>query len=85
MTAQHLRSKRAANGITGQAVCQRVGGLQRSRLSDIERGYIKSTPEELQQIDAALDSIIRDRQTLAKLAADAGLPLEGIRLTGAAA
>ena len=79
MTAKNLRAKRAAAGIPGHAVCQRTG-IQRSRLSDIEREYVIATSQELSRIDEAIDQILRTKQHLAKLADEAGLSLAGVRL-----
>jgi hypothetical protein len=79
MTAADLRTKRAVAGIPGYAVCQ-VAGISRAKLSDVERGYVPASPEELQRIDDAIEQIVRTRQRLAALASDAGLPLTGIRL-----
>ena len=42
-----LKSKRAAAGIPGNLLCKRIG-IARSRLSDIERGYLTASPEELE-------------------------------------
>jgi hypothetical protein len=74
-----LRGKRMAAGIPGHSVCQKIG-MPRSRLTGIERGYLRSSPEELQRIDAAIDEILRTRQQLEKLASKEGLSLTGIRL-----
>ena len=79
MISQSIRSKRMAAGISGAAVC-RVAPISRSKLSDIERGNVTATPEELRRIDEAIDQIIRTRQHLAKLADEAGLSLAGVRL-----
>jgi transcriptional regulator with XRE-family HTH domain len=79
VTAKNLRSKRAAAGISGQAVCQ-VAGISRAKLSDVERGYIAATPDELQRIGDAIQKILRTRHDLAGLAAKAGLSLVGVRL-----
>jgi len=56
MTAKIIRAKRAAAGITGQAISQ-LAGISRAKLSDIEREYIAATPEELQRIDGAIEQI----------------------------
>jgi transcriptional regulator with XRE-family HTH domain len=79
VTAKTIRAKRAAAGIPGQAVCQ-LAGISRAKLSDIEREYTSVTPDELQRIDGAIDQILRTRQHLARLAAEAGLSLTGLRL-----
>ncbi|MGD1095169.1 MAG: helix-turn-helix transcriptional regulator [Bryobacteraceae bacterium] len=79
MTATKLKTKRAAAGIPGYAVCQ-VAGISRAKLSDVERGYVTASPEELQRIDGAIEQILQTRQHLAALASEAGLCLTGIRL-----
>ncbi len=55
-------------------------GFPGLKLSDIEREYVTATPEALQQIDVAIDEIVRTREHLAKLAEEAGLSLIGVRL-----
>jgi transcriptional regulator with XRE-family HTH domain len=79
MTAADLKAKRAAAGIPGYAICQ-VAGISRAKLSDVERGYVTASPEDLQRIDCAIEQIVRTRQHLAALATEAGLCLTGIRL-----
>jgi transcriptional regulator with XRE-family HTH domain len=79
VTPSTIRAKRTAAGIPGHAVCQ-VAGISRTKLSDIEQEYATPTPEELQRIDSAIEQILDTRKHLAKLAADAGLSLNGVRL-----
>lgn len=79
MTPQRLRAQRAAAGISGHAICRLVG-MSRAKLSGIETGNTVATPEELERIHAAIESIGRTRQQLTKLAAEAGLSLEGVRI-----
>ena len=79
MTAADLKTKRAAAGIPGYAVCQ-VAGISRAKLSDLERGYVTGSPEDLSRIDCAIEQIQRTRQHLAALATEAGLCMTGIRL-----
>jgi transcriptional regulator with XRE-family HTH domain len=79
MKVSDLRTKRAAAGIPGYAICQ-VAGISRAKLSDIERGYVTATVEDLLAVDAAIDGIIETRRHLAKLAEQAGLSLTGVRL-----
>jgi len=74
-----IRTKRVAAGIPGHAVHQ-VAHISRTKLSDIEQEYAVSTPEELQRIDHAIEQILDTRRHIAKLAADAGLSLTGVRL-----
>ena len=79
MTASILRTKRAGAGIPGHAVCQ-LAGISRAKLSDLERGYVMGSPEDLRRIDCAIEQILRTRQHLAALATEAGLCMTGIRL-----
>jgi transcriptional regulator with XRE-family HTH domain len=77
LTPEKLRVKRVSANIPGHAVCQR-SGIPRSRLSDIERGYVEAKPEELERIGAAIDEIIQTRQHLLKVASEAGLSVAGV-------
>lgn len=79
MTQTDLRAKRGAAGISGNAVCL-IAGMSRTKLSDIERGYVEASPEELRLIGAAIDHIIHTKRDLARLATEAGLSLIGVRL-----
>jgi len=79
LTTDELRAKRAAAGIPGHAVCQ-LSGISRARLSDIERGYLTASLEDLNRIDAAIERILSTRRQLTRLAIDAGLSLTGVRL-----
>lgn len=79
MTAADLKTKRAAAGIPDYAVCQ-VAGISQTKFSDVERGYITVSPENLQRINKAIEQIISTRRHLSKLASDGGLSLAGVRL-----
>jgi transcriptional regulator with XRE-family HTH domain len=79
VTAKNLRARRPAEGIPGAAVCQR-SGISRAKLSDIEREYVIAPAKELERIEAAIEEIVRTRQRVAKLAAQAGSSLIGLRL-----
>jgi transcriptional regulator with XRE-family HTH domain len=79
LTARDLRAKRAAAGISGEAVC-RVIRFSRSKLSSIERENSDATPEELAQIEAAINKIVETREHVARLATEAGLSLVGVNL-----
>jgi hypothetical protein len=79
ITPTTIRSKRIAGAIAGQVVCIKLG-ITRTRLSDIERGYIKPDGEELQRIDSALDQLIAAKETLRQTAIALGWPaLEAVR------
>lgn len=56
--AATIKAKRTAAGIAGNILCKKIG-TARSRLSDIERGFITPSPEELARIDRALDEFDR--------------------------
>jgi len=76
--ALKLKEKRTAAGIAGTLVCQKIG-IARSRLSDIERGYVKALPEELARIDVALNELIRVKSVIQKTAAALGWPIGDLR------
>jgi hypothetical protein len=73
------QGKKIDSGHSRPPVCQ-VARISRTKLSDIERGYVLATLEELQRINDAIEQIVRTRQQLANLAAAAGLCLTGVRL-----
>ena len=71
-----LKTKRNAAGIAGNILCKKLG-IARSRLSDIERGYVAASDVELARIDAALEDLIRTRSVIRRTAADLGWPVSG--------
>jgi transcriptional regulator with XRE-family HTH domain len=73
-----LRAKRTAAGIVG-IVLSRKAGMARSRLSDIERGYVTPSPDELARLDAVLDQLIEAKSVLRRTAASLGWPEGGLR------
>jgi transcriptional regulator with XRE-family HTH domain len=73
-TAQLLRSKRVAAEIPATLLAAR-GKVNRSRLSQIERGYIRPTEEEVQRLTAALDALIQAKFVVDRVAASVGWPL----------
>ena len=79
LTAREIRAKRAAAGISGEAVC-RVAGFSRSKLCNIECENVAATIEELLRIDAAIDQILLNKQRVTQLATEAGVSLIGIPL-----
>jgi transcriptional regulator with XRE-family HTH domain len=76
-----LKAKRLAAGITGSVLCAKVG-LSRSRLSLIERGYVRPAPEELARIDAGLDQLIQAKSVIDRVAASVGWPTSGTQVPG---
>jgi hypothetical protein len=79
LTPKDLRAKRTVAGIPGHVVCQ-LAHISRAKLSDVERGYVTASPEELHSIDCAIERILATKQHIAALAIEAGLNLTGIRL-----
>jgi transcriptional regulator with XRE-family HTH domain len=73
-TITAIKSKRIAAGISGRILCKKLG-MARTRLSDLERGYVRATPKELTRIDTALDDLIRAQETLRRAAQEAGWPV----------
>jgi transcriptional regulator with XRE-family HTH domain len=73
-----LRIKRTGAGIAGNLLCKKFG-IARSRLSDIERGYVTASPDELARMDAALDELIQAKSVLQKTAAELGWPVGEVR------
>jgi transcriptional regulator with XRE-family HTH domain len=76
ITPATIKSKRTAAGIAGSILCKRFGTV-RSRLSDIERGYVMPSPEELIRLDAVLDELIRNKSVIQQTAASLGWPVGG--------
>jgi transcriptional regulator with XRE-family HTH domain len=72
-TGTEIRQKRTGAGIAGSLLCTKAG-IARSRLSDIERGYVAASEEEMLRIDAALDELIRAKRKIAALATAEGWP-----------
>ena len=68
-----LRARRNAAGIAGSLICVKTG-IARSRLSDIERGYVTAAEEEFGRINAALDELVRAKRRIAAIAAEEGWP-----------
>jgi transcriptional regulator with XRE-family HTH domain len=73
-----LKAKRNAAGIAGNLLCKKFG-IARSRLSNIERGFITASPEELARLDAVLDELIRAKAVIEKTAAALGWPVGEVR------
>jgi hypothetical protein len=69
-----IKSKRNIAGIAGYVLCKKLA-IARSRLCDIERGYVTATPEEFARMDAALDDLIRAKGVLRQTAAALGWPV----------
>ena len=74
MTARQLRAKRNSAGVPGRLVCVRAR-IDRGRLSDIERGYVEPSVEELERIERAIVELIEAKNKVEQVAAEVGWPL----------
>lgn len=68
-----LQVRRSAARIAGSLVCLRAG-ITRSRLSDIERGYVTAKPDEVARISSSLDDLERAKRKVAAIIAAEGWP-----------
>ena len=74
MNRRELRRKRMAAGIPGRLLCAKVG-IDRSKLSDIERTYIEPSSDESIRINRAIDELIEAKEKVERVAAEAGWPM----------
>jgi transcriptional regulator with XRE-family HTH domain len=74
--ATTLKAKRIAAGIAGSVLCKKFG-MARSRLSDIERGYVTASPDQLAHLEAALNELIKAKTVIAQVATSLGWPVGG--------
>jgi transcriptional regulator with XRE-family HTH domain len=79
MEGKVFRSRRAAEGISGRAVCNRAR-VPRPRLSEIENGHVTPTPDEVHRISTAINDLIHTKHQVERIAAESGLELSGVRL-----
>jgi transcriptional regulator with XRE-family HTH domain len=77
MDGKEIRRTRKENEIAGHLVCGRAG-VSRSRLSDIERGYVQPSQNELARIERALRELYRAKQKLAATATECGWPVSAL-------
>jgi hypothetical protein len=70
MVGKTLRAKRIGAAISG---CLKAG-IGRSRLSDIERGHVQPSEQEIARLHAAVDELLRARQRVEAVAAEVGWP-----------
>jgi transcriptional regulator with XRE-family HTH domain len=69
-----LRSKRITAEISAALLAAKAK-VNRSRLSNIERGYVQPGEEELQRLGAALDELIKAKAAIQKAATAVGWPV----------
>ena len=66
MNGRELRRKRMAAGIPGRLLCAKVG-IDRSKLSDIERTYIEPSSDESIRINRAIDELIEAKEKVERV------------------
>jgi predicted transcriptional regulator len=74
MSGPEIRAKRREAAIPGSLLCSQAR-IQRSRLSDIERGYVAPRLDEVSRIASALERLSAAKHRLDALAAEVGWPL----------
>jgi transcriptional regulator with XRE-family HTH domain len=73
MTVKELRHKRVSGEIPATVLASKAK-VNRSRLSQVECGYITPTNNELARLATALDDLIRAKGEIQKTAAAFGWP-----------
>lgn len=73
MNAQKLRSNRVAAEISASLLAAKAR-VNRTRLSQIERGYVQATDDELARLSDALEALIQAKYVLDRVAASLGWP-----------
>ena len=73
VTGNEIRRRRASAGITGDVLCQKAA-ISRTRLSNIERGYIQPSQAELLRISQALEALLAAKERLMEVAEELGWP-----------
>ena len=74
MTGFKIKERRRAASIPGRLVCRRAK-IDRGRLSDVERGYVRPNDEEVQRIVAAIEELAAARQKVERFARKVGWPM----------
>jgi transcriptional regulator with XRE-family HTH domain len=78
MLVKELRSRRVAAEIPATLLAVKAK-VNRSRLSNIEHGYVQPTEDELRRLSTALEQLIQARSVIQKTAASLGWPLGEVR------
>jgi transcriptional regulator with XRE-family HTH domain len=73
MTVKELRSKRLAAEIPATLLAVKAK-VNRSRLSNLECGYLRPTEEELHRLNTALDHLILAKSAIDRVADSLGWP-----------
>jgi len=75
-TPQEIRSKRFAAEISATLLAARAK-VNRSRLSNLERGYSQPTEEELTRLTSALEQLLDAKAAIREVADSVGWPRGG--------
>lgn len=74
MTGNELRTKRTTYKISGGLLCARAG-IPRSRLNNIEHGYVRPRAEEMERLETTLNELIVAKRRLLDVAGEVGLQI----------
>jgi predicted transcriptional regulator len=74
MSGKQIKLERLVLGVTGVVLSQKAR-IARSRLSDIERGYVTPAAHEEQRIVDAIESLKHAKQQVSVVAAEVGWPI----------
>jgi len=77
MNTQTLRSARVAAEIPASLLAAKAK-VNRTRLSQMERGYVQPTENELRRLSQALAQLIHARAVVQSAAASVGWPMGGV-------
>lgn len=73
ISAKDIRAKRTASGIPAELVALKAG-IERGRLSRIERQIVTATPAELERIRTAIEELANAKRRIEEFAASVGWP-----------
>jgi transcriptional regulator with XRE-family HTH domain len=79
MNGQEIRLRRVTARIPGRLLCLRAR-VERGRLSDIERGYVQPSADEMARLCGALEELVEARRKLAEYAEECGWPIAALPL-----
>ena len=77
MNGSEIRRKRQEAGLSGHVVCRKAE-IARSRLTEIERGYVQASDAELDRVERALIELAEARRKVMNFAAECGWPVSAI-------
>jgi predicted transcriptional regulator len=77
MLVSDLKAKRLSAGIPGQVLALKAG-IDRARLSRIERGYVNPSTAEVERLDHALTGLIDVKGKVLQAAEQLGWPVAAL-------